>query len=113
MADDYTRRTLLANERTYLAWWRTGLTSLTAALAAARVVPELANARHQWPYSLLGLALAAIGIVCVIYAERRRRAVDAAVRSGEFADPSAAVTLGMAVVGALIGVGIVVLIAFG
>ncbi len=49
--------------------------------------------------------------MCVVYAERRRRAVDAAVRSGEFADPSAAVTLAMAVVGALIGVGIVVLIA--
>lgn len=24
---DYSRRTLLANERTYLAWWRTGLTN--------------------------------------------------------------------------------------
>lgn len=32
------RRTLLANERTYLAWWRTGLTTLTVALAVARVV---------------------------------------------------------------------------
>ena len=35
MTDDYTHRTLLANERTYLAWWRTGLTALTVALAAA------------------------------------------------------------------------------
>jgi uncharacterized membrane protein YidH (DUF202 family) len=24
---DYSCRTLLANERTYLAWWRTGLTN--------------------------------------------------------------------------------------
>src|SRR5437870_13076633 len=29
---DATRRTRLANERTYLAWWRTGLTSLAVSL---------------------------------------------------------------------------------
>ena len=39
---DFTRRTLLANERTYLAWWRTGITSIATALAAARLVPQLA-----------------------------------------------------------------------
>ena len=33
-AQDATRRTRLANERTYLAWWRTGLTSLAVSLAA-------------------------------------------------------------------------------
>src|SRR5204862_3597720 len=44
---DYTRRTLLANERTYLAWWRTGITSVAAALAAARVVPELSDVKHR------------------------------------------------------------------
>ena len=38
---DYSRRTLLANERAFLAWWRTGLTTLTVALAVARVVPRL------------------------------------------------------------------------
>jgi len=26
--DDYPHRTLLANERTHLAWWRTGVTTL-------------------------------------------------------------------------------------
>lgn len=29
-ARDATRRTRLANERTYLAWWRTGLMSFAA-----------------------------------------------------------------------------------
>ncbi len=38
---DATRRTRLANERTELAWWRTGLTALAVALAIGRVVPEL------------------------------------------------------------------------
>jgi putative membrane protein len=81
---DYSRRTLLANERTYLAWWRTGLTALAAALAAARVVPELADAEHRWPYTVLGVLCAVAGIVAVAYGHRRRIQVDEAVRRGEF-----------------------------
>ena len=93
MSDDYTHRTLLANERTYLAWWRTGLTTLTVALAAARVVPVLSEARHQWPYTVVGAAFALLGTACIAYAELRRRAVDRAVRAGRFADPGPATML--------------------
>src|SRR4249920_3427477 len=48
-AVDATRRTHLANERTQLAWWRTGLTALAVALGVGRVVPELAGggAHHR------------------------------------------------------------------
>ena len=35
-AVDATRRTHLASERTYLAWWRTGLTSLTVGIGAGQ-----------------------------------------------------------------------------
>ncbi len=38
--EDATRRTRLANERTYLAWWRSGLTALAVGLAAGKLVPE-------------------------------------------------------------------------
>ncbi|MGI8557109.1 MAG: DUF202 domain-containing protein [Solirubrobacteraceae bacterium] len=44
-----TRRTHLANERTYLAWWRTGIT----ALAGGKLVPSLAHGA-RWPYVVLG-----------------------------------------------------------
>ena len=81
---DFSRRTLLANERTYLAWWRTGLTTLTVALAAARVVPELSKARHHGPYVVIGIGFAVLGIVCLWYGESRRRAVDREVREGSF-----------------------------
>jgi putative membrane protein len=40
---DATRRTRLANERTYLAWWRTGLTALAVSFGAGRLLPELSN----------------------------------------------------------------------
>ncbi|MGH2744250.1 MAG: DUF202 domain-containing protein, partial [Thermoleophilaceae bacterium] len=38
--DDVTRRTLLAAERTWLAWWRSGIAAATAAVAVGGVVPE-------------------------------------------------------------------------
>jgi len=41
--EDATRRTHLANERTFLAWWRTGLTALAGGIALGRVVPELST----------------------------------------------------------------------
>jgi len=107
---DYSRRTLLANERTYLAWWRTGLTTLTVALAAARVVPELADSKVQWPYTIVGVVFAILGIVCIGYGERRRASVDRAVREGEFVDTDPRVTLGLTVVGVILGMALVVLI---
>ena len=47
---DASRRTLLAVERTYLAWWRTGLTSFAVGLGAGKVVPALAAAFEETLY---------------------------------------------------------------
>jgi putative membrane protein len=41
--EDATRRTRLANERTYLAWWRTGLTAFAVSLGAGKLVPALTD----------------------------------------------------------------------
>jgi putative membrane protein len=98
------RRTLLAVERTYLAWWRTGLTAYAVALATARVVPELSKSKVQWPYTLLGIGFAILGTGCVLYGERRRRA-------GAHEDVSPALTLVFTAGGLLLGVGLVVLLA--
>ena len=105
---DASRRTELANERTYLAWWRTGLTAFAVALASARIVPELANT-PRWPYALLGAGFGVLGIVCMLYAERRRREVDVALRRGESPPPHDNVTMALAVAGAVLGVAVVVL----
>ncbi|WP_051471247.1 YidH family protein [Patulibacter minatonensis] len=110
---DYSRRTLLANERTFLAWWRTGLTALAAALAAARVVPELADADHRWPYSLLGVACAIAGVVAITYGHRRRKAVEDGLRTGTFPPMSPVVTGVLSGLGVLIGVGMLALIVVG
>jgi putative membrane protein len=102
--DDPGRRTLLAVERTYLAWWRTGLTAFAVALATARVVPELAKSKVQWPYTVLGIGFALMGIACVGYAEQRRRA-------GAHEDARPSIALGLTIGGALLGVGLVIVLA--
>ena len=40
---DVSRRTLLANERTYLAWSRTGLTAFGIAIGIGAIVPAVAG----------------------------------------------------------------------
>lgn len=107
---DFSRRTLLANERTYLAWWRTGLTTLTVSIACARVVPELADSHVRWPYTVLGVIFALLGAVCMAYAERRRRAVLAAVHRGTFVDADPRITMALSTIGAVLGLATVALI---
>ena len=49
-------RTQLAHERTYLAWWRTGLAGIAAGFAVGRVLPEVVGDTN-WPYIALGTVL--------------------------------------------------------
>src|SRR3954463_5414550 len=80
-------RTRLANERTFLAWWRTGVAALAAGLAAARLVPQLADSPHHWPYTSLGAVLVGLGTLCLGYAQWRRVTVERAVLAGNDSDP--------------------------
>lgn len=54
-AEDALRRTRLANERTYLAWWRTGLATIAVSRGAGKLVPELSTGA-VWPFELVGIA---------------------------------------------------------
>jgi putative membrane protein len=97
------RRTSLAVERTYLAWWRTGLTAFAVALATARLVPDLSKAKVQWPYTLLGIGFAVLGTACILVGEQRRR-------YGETHDANPTFTLGLTLGGLLLGVGLVIVL---
>jgi len=112
-AEDATRRTRLANERTYLAWWRTGLTAIAVSLAAGKVVPQLANTHSKWPYELIGAGFALIGMACIAYALIRERQVESALLRGEFAPPDRAWTLVMTIGGVVLGLFTLVLMATG
>ena len=69
---DATRRTRLALERTYLAWWRTGLTCFAVSFAAGRLVPDLSRGAN-WPYEVIGIAFAVVGVASTAYGYVRNR----------------------------------------
>jgi putative membrane protein len=80
---DATRRTRLANERTFLAWWRTGLTSFAVSLGAGRIVPAVAGG-PQPLYSVVGVLFAALGVFLIAYGRQRGREVDEAISEGRY-----------------------------
>jgi inner membrane protein YidH len=84
---DATRRTRLANERTELAWWRTGLTALAVALAVGRVVPELNRSAVRWPYVAVGVGFALWGVLAIAQGRRRSAVVERALATGRFPEP--------------------------
>jgi putative membrane protein len=107
---DASRRTRLANERTYLAWWRTGLASVAVGIGAGRIVPLLAHG-VTWPYKVAGTGFEAIGVAFIALAFARHRQVEQALARGEFAPPDDWVMATLTVLGALLGVVLVVALA--
>ena len=107
---DASRRTRLANERTYLAWWRGGLTSLAVAVGAGAVAPEFTDG-DRWPFVLLGVAFAALAIAFISFGALRHRQVDEAIASGGFAPLGNGVALVFGLVGVLLSILVIVIVA--
>ena len=110
--EDATRRTRLASERTFLAWWRTGLTAFAVAIGAGRIVPAVAGGPQIF-YTLDGILFAGLGIFIVLYSRVRARELDEAVSRGEFRrldDRVLGTITGLAAVGGLV---LAILIAVG
>ena len=78
-----TRRTHLAAERTWLAWWRSGIAAATAAVAVGGVVPELVEGGRT-PYIVLGAGYALLATSVFAAAAVRRRQVDRALARGDY-----------------------------
>ena len=82
-AEDPTRRTRLAAERTWLAWWRSGIAASTAAVAVGGVVPELVDSgRTAW--IVLGCGYALLAAAVFAGAAVRRRQVERALLAGSW-----------------------------
>jgi putative membrane protein len=108
-ARDATRRTRLANERTYLAWWRTGLTTFAVSVAAGKLVPELSSGA-AWPFEAIGVAFAVVGLVFIAYAYVRQKRVEEALARGEYAPFETRAGLAFAALGVMLGIGTITVI---
>jgi putative membrane protein len=106
---DATRRTHLANERTYLAWWRTGLGAIAGGFALGALGIEFATGA-DWPFAVVGSLYIATGVCVLLYGGYRQRRVDEAVRRGEYARPAPALLGGLSFVGASLGIATIVLL---
>jgi putative membrane protein len=79
---DQARRTSMAAERTWLAWWRTALAATVGALAVGRLAPELLSVA-TWPYVLLGCGYACLAVGLLIVGAQRQRDLERALVSGD------------------------------
>lgn len=94
-------RFTLANERTFLAWQRTSLGLLAAAVAVVQFMPELTvpGLRH-----ILGVAVGIMAILTAVAGLHRWAQVDRAMRRDE---PLPRATMPAYLTGGLAGMGLV------
>lgn len=100
---DATRRTRLANERTYLAWWRGGLTGIAVALGVGALLPRLTGG-SRWPFIALGSGFGVLAILFIGYGVHRFQAVEHALRQGHFAPLDVRVAAALGGFGVLLAV---------
>ena len=108
---DVTRRTRLAAERTWLAWWRTGIAAATAALAVGGLVPQLVDGA-TWPYILLGSGYAIASLAMFGLGALRARSVDRALSEGGYSMLPGAWMLVLGAGGAALAVGTLLVVLF-
>jgi inner membrane protein YidH len=101
---DATRRTRLAAERTWLAWWRSGIAAATAAVGVGGVVPSLVDGERT-PYVVLGAAYAVLAAVIFVAAALRQREVERALDAGRYAELGERAVLGLTVVAVVLALG--------
>ena len=98
------RRTTLANERTFLAWIRSGLSALAVSLAVGRLLPALLD-RPRGAFAILGVGYALFGSFLLAYGAVRHHSVQKALERDEFTMMPTAVAVGLAIYGLLLGAG--------
>jgi putative membrane protein len=109
---DAFRRTRLANERTYLAWWRSALTALAVAIGAGRIAPGLAGGA-VWPYRVLGASFGVLGVAIVCCGVARHRNVERALADGGYAPLDGRVALALGGATVVLGIATVALVVAG
>jgi putative membrane protein len=111
MEGDALRRTRLANERTYLAWYRTGLTALAVGVGIGRVLPEVTDSAGR-AYELVGAGYGLLGIAFIAAGFIRTREVERAVEGGGYAPFSETLSFGLVGAGVVLGVATFLLVLF-
>lgn len=115
MADDSligpSRRTILASERTWLAWFRTGIGVSAAAVAVGGVIPRLVEG-SRWPFVVLGIGYAALAVAVFWMGWARFQHIESAIERGKEVTSGAKPLLWLTIAGAVLAAATVVAITF-
>lgn len=103
------RRTVLAAERTWLAWFRTGIGVATAAVGVGGVVPRIVDGT-VWGYIVLGCCFAALAVAVFVEGFRRQREIYRALDSDEMLPTGVSSIAVLSVAGGLLAVATLVLL---
>jgi uncharacterized membrane protein YidH (DUF202 family) len=106
---DATRRTRLASERTYLAWWRSALAAFAVSLGVGKIVPSLAGGSAVG-YELVGVGYALLGVAFVGYGFLRERRIEAALKEGRFVEFGSFAAAGFTAAGVVLGLATVLVV---
>jgi len=107
--EDATRRTRLAAERTWLAWWRTGLTTSAAAIAVGRLIPGLTHGDH-WAFRVLGLGYALLAIALLLIGGYRQYEGTQAINRGDYNELSLSVVAWLTAAGVALGAATLIIV---
>jgi putative membrane protein len=81
---DASRRTYFAEERTLLAWWRSGMAAAAVAVGIGAVLPKLGDA-PRGRFVALGVGYGVLALLFVIGGSLRERQSQRALASNTFA----------------------------
>jgi len=109
---DATRRTFLAEERTFLAWFRSGLAAIAVSLAVGRLLPELLET-DQGVYRVLGIGYGLLGVFLLGYGVVRQRTVERRLLAGGFVPLPLWVLVTLGSAGLVLGLGTVATLLSG
>jgi inner membrane protein YidH len=106
---DATRRTRLASERTYLAWWRSALAAFAVSLGVGKIVPDLTGGSSVG-YRIVGVGYASLGVAFIAYGYRRQQQQESAMLEGRFVPFGRGAALGFTAAGIVLGIATVVVV---
>ncbi len=109
---DASRRTLLAAERTWLAWWRTALAASAVSIGVGRLLPALAKGA-RWPFTALGIGYGILSVGILIMGAVRQQRTAEALRRGQYSDLSTRAVMYMTGVALVLAVGTLIVVAVG
>ena len=103
------RRTRLASERTYLAWWRSGLGAFAVSLGVGKIVPSLTSGSTVG-YSIVGVGYALLGVAFIAYGFLRQQRLESAILEGNFVPFGRGAALAFTIAGIVLGTATVVVV---